>query len=486
MAMNKGGQRPAVLLDWFTVTYRSIVLGIILLVVVGGVVGGGIYYKFYYKSSPRTRAAEAIAAAEELLDRATAEAAGDEATDLKQSAQLLLAEARRHFDATNYEDSTRSAEQSQMSSRRLLSLQRGETARSAQFYRIEGDVRVKRARELIWVPAKKGMALSSGDQIKTSSRAAAQIIYFNGTITTVNAGSLLEIKELYDNPSTRVQQVREQLRSGKIAATTQEPSAEGSFHEITTRNTVAVAEERSSLEVSFDEQRQRTNLAVRSGRARVSAGEGTPVSVGAQERVLVDQEEGLSEKMFLPPAPILESPIDQKILSLGDSSELSVELIWQEVETSAGYHLQVSSRALFSEILVDRTLDTNAATLPRAREGNYYWRVAAVFQDGTEGPVSEVRKFRVVQGNLTIGDTEPPPIQIDDFLAFSTQVIVRGKTEPGALLSVNGTKIDVYEDGTFTSVIPLRVAGRQSLVFLAQDVAGNSATLTRVVDVDAY
>ena len=190
MALNKGGQRPAVLLDWFTVSYRSILLSIVCIVAVGGVIGGGIYYRFFYQQSPRARAAEAISAAETLLEQASAEVSTGEVMELKQSAQRLLAEARRHFDAVNYEDSTRAAEQSQMSSRRLLSLQRGETARAAQFYRIEGDVRVKRARELIWVPARKGMALSAGDQIKTSSRAAAQIIYFNGTITTVTSVDL--------------------------------------------------------------------------------------------------------------------------------------------------------------------------------------------------------------------------------------------------------------------------------------------------------
>ena len=101
--------------------------------------------------------------------------------------------------------------------------------------------------------------------------------------------------------------------------------------------------------------------------------------------------------------------------------------------------------------------------------------------------MSEVRKFRLVPGHLVLtGDDQPPPLEIDDFLVFATQVIVRGRTEPGALLSVNGQKIDVYDDGTFTSVIPLRRAGRQTLTFTAQDIAGNSTRLERVAEVDAY
>jgi hypothetical protein len=488
MALKKGAERPAILLDWFNVSYRSIVLGSIGLMTVAVVVGGGLYYRYIYRSSPKYRASTAITAAEGLLDQAASGAGTEQGVALKQSSQRLLGDARRQFDATNYEDATKSAEQSQMSSQRLLALSRGEAGRAAQFYKIEGDVRVKRARELIWQPVTKGMTLSVGDQIKTNSRSAAQIIYFNGTITTVTPGSLLEIKELYENPSTRVQQVRERLREGRIAATTQEPNTKGSFHEIATQNTVATTEARTSLDVAFDDGTERTRLEVHTGAAKVSVGEGaSPVAVEAQERVEVDRDARLSDKVKLPPAPVLDAPIDQKVIPLVGAEDTSVSMTWQEIPEATRYRLTVSSRSLFSDTLVDQNFEANSATLPHAREGNYYWRVAAVFEDGTEGPSSEIRKFKVVPGNLTIsGDDEPPSLSIDDFLVFATQVIVRGKTEPGALLSVNGVKIDVYDDGTFTSVIALRKMGRNALVFTAQDIAGNATRLQRMAEVDTY
>ncbi len=488
MASKKGSRKPAILLDWFTVSYRSIVIGLVTLVLVGGAVGGAAYYKYVYEGSPKARASDSIATAEKILELASAEATPAEGMELKETAQRLLAESRRHFDDSNFEDATRAAEQSQMSSRRLLSMLKGEAARAAQFYKIEGDVRVKRAKEMVWIPAEKGMALSAGDQIKTSSRSAAQIIYFNGTITTVTPGSLLEIKELYDNPSTRIQQVREQLREGKIASMTQDPSAEGSFHEIATTNSVATTQERASLEVAYDDREGRTRLAVHSGRARVAAPEGgRGVAVQAGEGVQVDREAGMSDKTTLPPTPLLEEPIDHKIIQLGDADEGSVELTWQKIPGARRYRVQVSGQALFSEMLADRAVASNSDTFARAVEGSYYWRVSALFDDGTEGPPSEVRKFRVVAGTLSpIGDRVPPPLSIEDFLPFATQVIVRGKTEPGATLTVDGSRIDVYDDGSFTSVIPLRRTGAVKLTFIAQDVAGNSTRLERTVSVDAY
>jgi hypothetical protein len=486
MPVNKGAQRSGILLDWFTVSYRSIILSIVVGVVLLAGTGGALYYKFFYQETPRTRAAEAISEAEDLLGRVTDAGTGEDGQDLKRSAQKLMAEARRHFDASNYENATRAAEQSQMSSQRILSMGKGEVARSAQFYRLEGDVRVKRAKELIWQPAEKGMTLSAGDQIKTDSRAAAQIIYFNGTITTVTPGSLLEIRELYDNPSTKVQKVREQLRAGRLASTTQDAKAKGSYHEISTKNAVATTQSRSSLAVEFDESSQRTSLEVHSGRARVKAGS-REVAVEAREGIRVSGANGEAAKVSLPAAPSLVSPIDQKIIQLGEADDTPVELVWQAVPGAASYHIQLSSKALFSAPQVDRNMRTTAATLPSATRGNYYWRVATVMVDGTEGPMSNTRKFRVVEGTLTpLGDKDPPPLKIDDFLQFATQVIVRGKTEPGASLSVNGDRIDVYEDGSFTSVIPLRMAGRQKLVFVAQDVAGNTSRVERQVTVDAF
>lgn len=488
MALNKGDRGSGILLDWFNVTYRSLLLGALLVVLFLAGVGGGVYYKFFYQDSPKARAAEAIAGAERILEQTSAQEIPAEGRELKETAQRLLAESRSHFDASNFEDAARSAEQSQMSSRRLLSLIKGEAAKSAQFYKIEGDVRVKRAREMVWVPAEKGMALAAGDQIKTSSRSAAQIIYFNGTITTVTPGSLLEIKELYDNPTTRIQQVREQLREGKIASLTQEPVAEGSFHEIATQNSVAVTQDRSSLEVEYDKSRGRTSLAVHSGRTRVSSPDREAgATVEAGQGVQVDRDARPGDPTMLPPTPMLEEPIDHKIIQLGDTDQGTVELSWQKLPGARSYRVKVSSQALFSETIVDRAVGATRMALPGTTEGSYYWRVAAIFDDGTEGPASEVRKFRVVAGTLSpIGDNEPPSLVIEDFLPFATQVIVRGKTEPGAVLTVDGNRIDVYDDGTFTSVIPLRRAGTQKLVFIAQDVAGNATRLERRVTVDTY
>ena len=487
MATRPRSQKPTILLDWFTVSYRTLITGALVLAVA---LGAGSYYgymKLVYEGSPKAEARLAIDEAEESLNRAGPVALHDASSDLKQAGQRLLGEARHHYDATNFQDARKAAVESKLNSEKAISLSRGESAREVQFYRIEGDVKVKRVRELIWVEAERGMSLSVGDQVKTSSRASAQIIYFNGTISTIKPGSLVEIQELYDNPATRVQQVRERLREGGIIASTQRPSAEGSYHEVATHNSVAKSAERTDFEVAYDTQREKTQVEVYSGSATLSAGNAA-VAVGAAQRVGVDKGAKLSPVQKVPPAPLATSPPDQKIFLAQEEQPPSVELNWDSLEGVRSYRLQISSQPLFAQPIVDIAgLKTTAATLPNVKDGGYYWRVAAVFADGSEGPFSPPRRFKVVSAKVAqAGDSTPPTLVIEDFLVFATQVIVRGKTEPGALLTIGGNRVDVYDDGSFTTIVSLKHEGTNKVSFLAQDMSGNESRLERSAAVDAY
>jgi hypothetical protein len=481
-------EKPTILLDWFNVKYRTLVAIGFAMLLAGGVGSYYAYLKFFYEGSPKSEARVAINQAEESLHKAGPVTQQDASTELKEESQRLLAESRRQYDAANYLDARKAAVESKLNSEKAIAISRGESAREVQFYRVEGDVKVKRVRELIWVDAEEGMSLSVGDQIKTSSRASAQIIYFNGSITTIKPGSLLEIKDLYDNPATKVQQVRERLREGRIAASTQE-GAEGSYHEVSTQNTVAKSTQRTDFEVAFDKDRSRTQVEVHTGAASLSAGtREKTIQVGTAETVEVDEKARVSEVARLKPSPPMDSPPDQKIFLIKGGQTPSVDLVWRPIPDVNRYRLQISSKPLFSEPEVDlRNVKTTSATLPNVGEGGYYWRVAAVYSDGSVGPFTDARRFKVIPARVAqAGDDEPPPLTIDDFLVFSSQVIIRGRTEPGALLTVAGNKVDVYDDGSFTTVVPLTNVGVNRVTFVAQDMAGNENRLDRTANVDEY
>ncbi|HDN85065.1 MAG TPA: copper amine oxidase N-terminal domain-containing protein, partial [Candidatus Aerophobetes bacterium] len=91
--------------------------------------------------------------------------------------------------------------------------------------------------------------------------------------------------------------------------------------------------------------------------------------------------------------------------------------------------------------------------------------------------VIDVAGNRSFRGVKVIRDTIPPDIEIEypsPWITVHTKVIeVKGKTEPGVELKVNGKSITVREDGRFVGEIKLNRSGTNALEFVVKDKAGN-------------
>jgi len=482
-------KRDRVLLDWFNVSYQTLFLAGLVILVLSVLVT--LYVKGYVGvgSHPRAEAYRAIRDADHLLELAMAEGSPEDLEPLRQKARSRLGEARQALAETSFGAAEQAAVESQQASRRFLARVAGKASTAAvQFYKLEGKVQVKKARQLIWMDATKKLRLGAGDQIKTGSSASAEIMYFNGTITTIKPGSILEIKELFDDPETRVQKVRETLRTGRLVSNTLPTSVAGSFHEVTTENAKILATGRSRFETRFDELNTDTLVGVFQGSAVVQSG-GRERRLGGREQVSINSKGSMSATLKLPPTPTLLEPIDQKIFTVGANEQGSqIELLWEDMELPGAYHLQISSSSLFGQLLLDKEDVTSIRVkLPPTKPGSYYWRAAFRAPNGLESAFSETRKFKVLTGRvMNVDDTIAPQLVIDDFMVFSTQVIVRGHTESGAILEANGKKVDVGDDGSFTTIVRLRREGRNRVRFVAQDAAGNETVVDRFAEVKAY
>ena len=85
-----------------------------------------------------------------------------------------------------------------------------------------------------------------------------------------------------------------------------------------------------------------------------------------------------------------------------------------------------------------------------------------------------------------IVDTVGPPLTVTSPSYTLTRVAaatVAGATEPGATLTVNGSPVPVAPDGSFSTTVTL-VEGGNTIVVVAADAAGNSATAVRSVTLD--
>ena len=479
-------QRPksTVILDWVNVSYRSVFLAVILVLLAGAVAG---WWWWSSRDALRDEAREAVARAEQRVEEAAALPGDERLDEARDGARAALAEARGALDRAEYEEARIAAIRAENLAQKAIDMARGEgSSHSVRFYRLEGDVRVKRQGQFAWDPADRKTVLRIGDQVKTSSSASAQLIYFDGTITTIRPGSLLEISELSEDPATLVRRVSERLNWGEVTASTQKRNVEGSFHEVSTESVRARTDQPGEFRVAVDREEQTSSFDVFEGRVEV-AGAGARESLEAGQRIRASAQGRLAGKEALPGVPRLVAPSDQRVFVHDDPALETTALSWEKVPGAARYHLRISDKMLFTSALYDAPVSGTAVAIEAVPTGTYFWRVAAISGDGVEGPSSEVRSFRVTSQRIRdSADVTPPRLEIDPLVQTGPMVIINGRTEPGALVWVNGEKVDVYEDGSFYAVLRLRKEGVNELLFEAQDAAGNRSKETRRAFVETY
>ncbi len=479
-------QRPRVLLDWFTVSYRSVAAGVVLLIV--ALLAVGWYLFFFAPSKPRQEAQEAIVRAEKRLAEASRYAGADHLDEVRGSARSALAEGRDAFQRSQYDDARVAAIRSENFSQKAIDMARGEgtASKEVQIYKMEGDVRVKRAGEFNWESADRKMVLQVGDQLKTAGSGSVQLIYFDGTLTTITPGSLLEIREIHEDPTTKVRRVSEKLNWGEALASTQKKNVDGSFHEVATSNVSARSEEAGEFRVVSDKESQAAAVDVFRGRVQIASG-GRVERLEPGERIRADASGQLQAKEILPAVPRLVAPADQKIFVHEDPLKAITTLAWDKTAGAARYHLVISDRSLFTAALYDADRAETSVQLDGIQPGAYYWKVASVTAAGVRGPYSEPWRFRVTSQSLhDREDSTPPILEITENVQSGPMLILNGRTEPGALLWVDNEKVEVTDNGTFYAVIRLRKEGVNEVLLLAQDASGNVNKLTHRAYVDPY
>src|SRR5207247_3166146 len=249
--MGQGRPNTPILLDWATISYRSIMRGVVYLVLLLAMGGVFCSRRAARRTTPEELALQEINRAERMYREAQASADASFARVIE-SAGKILDSARLSYERKDFVEARAAAQQSQSFSQKILEGSAGESF-TAKIYKYEGDVKIKRSRQFVWDDGSASTALRVGDQIRTASNGSAQIIYFDGTITTINPGSLLEIRELFEDPTTRVRKVREKLNWGGVSATMPGANVAGSFHEVATESATARGVGRWEFRGAYDE-----------------------------------------------------------------------------------------------------------------------------------------------------------------------------------------------------------------------------------------
>jgi hypothetical protein len=344
---------------------------------------------------------------------------------------------------------------------------------AARFRSLEGSVRVKPVGQFEWIPADSNMILRKSDLVRTGPGAAAEIAFFDGTVVHVRPDSLITIEETSEDPSTKKRRVAWHISSGEVNFQTVRRNVPGSETAFTTPTVRASAGEMTDGGIRVEESGV-SDVKVFQGTSQVETKTGERIALGTSEALKVDSAGRAGSKQALPGVPALLAPSHQAEIIYPDPARATTLLIWKPVPNASSYHVMLDYSAYFNRPLVDRTGVAESQVQLRSLDtGKYYWRVAAVDKDNVEGAFSEFARFTVTRraGGASAGG--PPPPLVIDALDVRTNILqVKGRTEAGASVTVNGQPVDVQEDGSFNEYITLDKPGKQTVTIRSTGLSG--------------
>jgi hypothetical protein len=347
------------------------------------------------------------------------------------------------------------------------------TVTTARFTTLEGSVKVKPVGTFEWMNADRSMVLKKSDLVRTGPSAAAEITFFDGTVVHVRPDSLITIEETSEDPSTKARKVAWHISSGEVNFQTVRKNVPGSETEVSTPTARGTVGENSNAAIRVAETGD-SDFRIFSGSGRVETKSGQTYDLAPSEAVKIDPSGKAGAKVGLPATPVLLAPPHQAEITYPNPNVATTLLAWKAVEGATGYHVMVDYSAYFNRPLVDRKgLRDSSVELRGLDVGKYYWQVAAIDKNGEEGDFSAFARFTVASATAgTRGDGPPPPLVIESIDTRQNILHVKGRTEPGATVTVNGLRIEVDGDGSFTDYISLESPGRQMIVIRATGLNG--------------
>ncbi len=344
----------------------------------------------------------------------------------------------------------------------------------ARFTTIEGSVQVKRAGRLEWIDATTAMVLRQNDLIRTGPGGAAEIRFDDGSIFSVRPDSLITLAESTQNPLSREQRINLSIESGEANFQTPARGVPGSTTITTpTVRTTADRETAGNIQVQSG---GATDLRIFRGAGAVETRGGQKIPLGSNEGVKVDQSGTASAKVSLPVVPMLTGPTDRSEILFPDLRQGLTMLTWTGVTGASAYRVMVDFSPAFARPLYDRRAQRGTQMELRGLEaGAYYWKVAGIDSSGVEGNFSELWRFTIGQ---TAAAATPPALSVDTLEIKGNLLHVRGRTDPGAALTVNGEKLDVDAGGAFDEFLTFE-GGATAILVRATNARGGVAELRR-------
>ena len=357
------------------------------------------------------------------------------------------------------------------------------TQPTAHFSAIEGTVKVKAVGTFEWVTADAGIQLKKSDIVRTGPGSAAEIKFFDGTVVAVGADSLIMIEASSADPVSRRAKVGWRVSNGTVDFKVPPRGASGGEAEISTPTVTARADSAAAGAISVQESGE-SDVRVYDGKVVASTKTGDTIPLGANQALPVDASGRAGATVTLPDVPVLLAPANQSEVAYQDPTRALTLLAWKAVPDAVTYHVLLDYNPYFNRPLVDQSGIKESSVEVRGLDiGKYYWQVAAVDKNGVTGRFSAFSRFAVARPNAAAAAAggPPPPLVLESLDVRANILQVKGRTEPGATVTVNGQRIDVQSNGTFNEFIQMEKSGRQYVVIKVVGINGGANEQRRSV-----
>jgi hypothetical protein len=345
-----------------------------------------------------------------------------------------------------------------------------EVSQQAHITALDGTVRIKKASSEAWVKADYSVPLDKGDVIQTGPEGMAKIAFNDGTNYTVKQDSLIVIAENSANDRQQTN-VAVNVTTGTVDLATG-TYVQGSKSQVIVDGATASLAPDSAARVRKDSQSQQDELLVTKGQGTVQRGDQI-VQLTDWEKARFKSSEGPLEKTkeIGPPTPI--SPANMMPI-FAPTEDKPIEFSWTPMTNASGYRLQISRNPYFSSLIVDRKITSSAVMVSGLTEGPYYWMVQSYDVSGKESPESEKNRFTIITKEADSGKIR---LELDPLIQHGRVIELTGKTEVGARVMVNGHEVPVIGgDGSFHYFMPPLQNGESTITITAQNARGGVNT----------
>ena len=343
-------------------------------------------------------------------------------------------------------------------------------ARQARFVNLDGKVQVKKVNSVTWETADYQLTLDKGDLIQTGTEGVARIAFADGTTYTVKGDTLVTVEENIveqDHAST----VAVHINSGQVDLATGAWEDPNSKAEVSFENAVASLRSNSRAAVTSDPSTKKQELTMSSGSAELSRG-GEHLDIGQFERVTFPTNGAITKTQVLAP-PDLVAPLNLQPITVADLKRDPVHFEWKPVATAKLYEFQASNTAMFNHMTVDKKIASESVDITGLDAGDYFWRVRAVDENNKMSEFSDSFKITLVQAGkeqemlLEVDDTE---------LNGNVVEVIGKTEPGAALIINGEQVASIQSDGKFRHFLPPMAKGSHEIVITGQNRRGGTAT----------